>query len=177
MWDMHSEGWWIRALDGELTLEEQADWEQHLRECARCRADWEALARLDTALRRAPRPVPPVGLALKTTAQAAASYRRRRSWLLLGVVALTVLLGAAGMVALGIAYWDFNRILAVMLFSREVLFEALIQTLVGLMAAGHSFSLLALALAAALLALFMPHGVLATITMVMLRRQREAISA
>lgn len=177
MWDMHSEGWWIRALDGELTLEEQADWEQHLRECARCRADWEALARLDTALRRVPRPVPPMDLALKTTAQATASYRRRRSWLLLGVVALTVLLGVAGTVALGIAYWDFNRILAVMLFSREVLFEALIQTLVGLMAAGHSLALLVLVLAAAWLLLFMPHGVLATITMVMLRRQREAALA
>ncbi len=174
MLDMHSEAWWIKALDGDLSPSEQTGWEQHLNECSTCRVEWAALAQLEMTLRMAPVIIPPADLAAKTTARAVEMRRQRRLWMLLGVSFLTVLLGAGVLMALGTVYWDMNRLLSAMIFSKEVLGQALMRTFVGLMIAGRSFSPLLLALAAALLFLFMPHGVLATVTVVMLRRQRGA---
>ena len=177
MWDMHSEAWWIKALDGEMTPPEQALWEQHLRECSTCRTEWAALAQLEMVLRVAPAITPPAGLAAKTTARAVTMRRQRRLWMLLGISFLTVLLGAGVLVALGTVYGDFNRLLAAMVFSKDMLVQVLMRTLVGLMVAGRSFSPLVLALAAGLLFLFMPHGVLATVAVVMVRRQRGVVEA
>lgn len=177
MWDMHSEAWWIKVLDGDLTPPEKALWEQHLSECSACQVEWAALAQLEMVLRVAPAPAPPADLAAKTTARAVLMCRQRRLWMLLGISFLTVLLGAGVVVALGTAYWDFNRLLAAMVFSKDMLLQVLMRTLVGLMLAGRSFSPLLLALAAGLLFLFMPHGVLATVAVVMVRRQRGVVEA
>lgn len=172
MWDMHSEAWWIKALDGELSPAEQQLWEQHLGACRTCRVEWAALARLEIALRAAPIPVPPVDFAPQTTMRALAARRQRRLWLL-GVSVLTILLGAGIVLGFGAVYWDFSRLLSAVIFSKDVLVQALMRTVVGLMVAGRSFAPLVLCGAAALLFLFMPNGMLATVAVVLVRRRRE----
>lgn len=177
MLDMHSEAWWIKALDGKLSPAEQVDWERHLSECSRCRAEWSALSQLEMVLRSVPALVPPAGLAQKATMMAVTARRQRRLWMLLGISCLTVLLVVGALVALGTAYWDFSHLLSAIVFSKDVLLQALVRTFVGLTVVGRSFSPLVLASAGVVLLLCMPHGFLATVTVVMLRRQRDMAPA
>ncbi len=64
--DMHSDEWWMRAMDGALTLEEQRAWEGHLSQCAACREEWRALMELDQLFESVPVAVPSADFTAKT---------------------------------------------------------------------------------------------------------------
>ena len=174
MLDMHSEAWWIKALDGELNPAEQVLWERHLVECQNCRVEWAALAQLDAMLCAAPRPVPPADFVAKTVARTLVEHRQRRLWMLLGVSLLTLLLGAGIVWGLSAAYSDFNRLLAAVIFSWDVLAQAFTHTALSLMLTGRAVAPLVLLGALGLLLAFMPNGILATVAVVILRQSRSA---
>jgi anti-sigma factor RsiW len=78
------------AVAGALDAAGQRQVEEHLRECADCRAEFEAWGRLGGALEALPTPQAPPGLLERTRRQlenrAAAHAARRHSWkLLVGV--------------------------------------------------------------------------------------------
>jgi len=75
---MHTEAWWIRVLDHELTPAEQRQWEAHLQACEACRSEWAALAAVDQRLREGSIPLAPAGLGGEVVARALRAQRRLR---------------------------------------------------------------------------------------------------
>ncbi|NPV46608.1 MAG: hypothetical protein HPY69_06605 [Armatimonadetes bacterium] len=66
-----------RYIAGELTRRQRARVEAHLSVCAACRAEMEALRRLDTLLRAVPTATPPADLARQTLSRARVALGRR----------------------------------------------------------------------------------------------------
>lgn len=177
--DMHSEAWWIRLMEDDLTPVERDLWEAHLRQCASCRQEWAALAVLDESLRIAPPPpsLPP-GFAAKTTQKIMQKQRLRRlltflvGGLVVGVVAFLVL-GYAGL-----AFNSLGQNLAAFVAARQMIFRSVVHALVGLLVGWRA--LLPVILGAVVLACFlvMPNGLMMTVVVVWLsgRRRSAALS-
>ncbi|MBN1262082.1 MAG: hypothetical protein JXB35_15495 [Anaerolineae bacterium] len=174
MWDVHSDEWWMHALEGTLTGEEQRVWELHLCECTACREEWAALAQLDLVLNAAPEPPLPVNFAQNTIAKVLHAQRRRRVWTIFGSIATLFLAAVILLVAFGPALPEISRAAAAINVSRDVLFQALMRIAVQVIAAGKMFTPVALGVAAACFFFLMPNGVLATLAIVMMRKKQAA---
>ena len=176
IYHMHQDRWWIRALDGELTADERRAWNAHLAQCERCRLEWNALVDLDQLLAATPAPLPaPDFVAQTATRVKRTAWRRRLARLLGGFFILGVLL-VVELSVVSAVFSSVARIGSVLLASRDVLFQALMRIWVSFIALGDAaLPLLCIALAAGLL-LVMPNGILATLTFVLLRRQRRRLA-
>lgn len=170
MLDLHSEAWWIKALDGDLSPAEQVLWERHRAECDRCQAEWVALAQLDTLLASVALPQPPANFTAHTVTRLMTAQHRRRVWLLLSLSVLTLLVGGGIVLSLSAILSDLSRLIAAVMFSWDLLMETLLHIALSLMVSGRFLSPLIVLLAALLLLVFMPNGVLATVTVILLRR-------
>ena len=173
---MHSDAWWIRALDGELTSEEQRAWEAHLVRCARCRLEWEALAGMDRLFVTTPVPASSPDFVAKTAAKVGRAAWRQRLASLLGGLFIVAVLIVAEILAFNAIFSGVTRVGGTLLASRDLLFQAWMRIWVSLIALGDAtLPLMCIGLAAALL-LVMPNGILATLTFLLVRRQRRAQS-
>jgi anti-sigma factor RsiW len=174
-YDMHNDTWWMRALDGELTPEEQRAWEAHLVRCARCRLEWDALADLDQLFTTTSVPAPSPGFVAKTIAKVERAAWRRQVASLLGggfIIAVILLVEVA---VFNAVFSDVTRMGEAVLASRDVLFQTWMRIWVSLIALGDMLPLTLIVLVASLL-LVMPSGILATLTFVLVQRQRGKAS-
>ncbi len=176
--DMHSEAWWMRALDGELSGAEERAWQAHLAQCLSCRQEWAALTHMEALLRTAPPPpVLPADFTARTVT-AITQKQRLRSLLrfLVGfmLLALTIWMGLG---YCNIALGELIQTVGMVVSSRQILFAALMRTLVGLALTVKTFLPLIVGIAAALFLLLAPNSVLATVAMVRFAQKRQARSA
>lgn len=172
--DMHGEAWWIRLMDDDLTTDEQALWREHLAGCARCQREWAALAAADAALLMVA--APPALPATFTAAAVARIVRKRRFHRLATYVAGVTIVGLVTAVLvtyLGSTYSVLERSLGAILSARHIVFQSLVQTLVGLLLSWKAVLPYVVGATLALYLALMPHGVLVTATLLWLSRRRQ----
>lgn len=175
VYDVHDDTWWIRAWEGELTPDEQRAWEEHLTRCERCRLEWDTLADVDRLFATTPVPAPSSDFVVKTVAKVERALWRRQVASLLGgffIVAVILLVEVA---VFNAVFSDVTRMGEAVLASRDVLFQTWMRIWVSLIALGDMLPITLIVLVASLL-LVMPNGILATVTFVLIRRQRGKAS-
>lgn len=174
MFEPHSDRWLERALDGELSTEEQQWWEAHRATCEACRQEWAALAQLDWMLQRAPAPLVPAGFEQRTLARVQRSWRRqRRQTLLTGWLSLFLLIVLVGSLVTP-AFLTLRQAVGLFLAEWTIWLEALARPLIGfLVTVRLTFPLLLLG-AGLILLLLIPNGALATLAYVWLNRRYVA---
>lgn len=172
--DMHSEEWWIRALEGNLTTQEAQAWEEHRAICSQCRYEWEALISVDHMLRCAP---PPPAISPDFTAATMLRLERRqqlqRLLNFLGGLILVTVVSLFVLNFFGTAYLRLDQVFDVLRAGRGILLEPLVKLLTGLLIAAQGILPIALGLAGALLLLMVPNGVMATAAVAWYSRQRR----
>jgi anti-sigma factor RsiW len=173
MLDMHSDSWWIRALEGDLKREEEDAWETHLETCQVCQAEWEALTALDLLLQQAPVPQPPPDFVARTVTQVVEAQQRGRKWRFVVGAVLVVIVLLVEIMVLGSLYTDAANLVTALLGAREMLFPALMRTGVGLITLAKAVAPFALLLTLVGFFILMPNGALATLALIMVRRQRS----
>ena len=176
--DVHSDAWWMRVCEGELSPQEEAYWQAHLAQCEACRQEWAALMQVDVFLRTA---APPPMLAPEFTARTVEriTHKQKLRHLLRFVVGMVVL----GLVAwigwsyFGITLANVVHTLNVMISGRQVLFAALMRTLVGLAVTVKALLPLLLGIAGAMLLFLTPNSILASVFVVWYSRRKRAARA
>ncbi len=176
--DMHGEAWWMRALDGELTREEQKDWQAHLSQCSACQREWVAMAQVDLILRTA---APPPLLADDFTARTVTmiTHKQKLRHMLRFVVGFLIVALVAW---IGFSYFDATlaslvRAATVLISGRQILFAAFMRTLVGLAITVKTFLPLIMGIAAALFLFLTPNSVLATVMVARYSQKKRARAA
>ncbi|MBD3257164.1 hypothetical protein GF377_01930 [candidate division GN15 bacterium] len=173
--DMHSEAWWIRLLDGDLTSEEQRRWEMHLSTCLTCQKEWAALLRLDEVMRAVPEP-PKLSQRFTDTTVGIVRRKQRLRRLLsfLGGGLILTLVSVLVFAYIGSAYAALEHSLDVVISARQILFRSLIQTWVSLIVSWRSLLPFAIGLTVATYLLIMPNGLMVTLGLLWLSRHRRS---
>lgn len=177
MSEMHSEIWWERALDGELSAEEQRLWDEHLASCEPCRQEWAALAQVDWMLRMTPAPALPVGFEQRTLARVHQSHRQRRALTMLaGGVGLLLLVVLAGF-TLTTTFLTLGQTLDFIVAEWNILLVTLVRPLISILVAARVLIPLLLLAAAISLLVLIPNGALATLAYLWVSRRYVAVGA
>ncbi|HOT93286.1 MAG TPA: zf-HC2 domain-containing protein [Anaerolineae bacterium] len=175
--DMHSEAWWMRALDGELTCAEERAWQAHLAQCPSCRQEWTALTQVETLLRTAtPPPLLPDDFTARTVTVIAQKQKLRAMLRFIVGFVLFALVAWVGLGYCSATLHELVQTVGAVIASRQILFAALMRTLVGLALTVKTFLPLIAGIAVALFLFLMPNSVLATVAMVRLSQKRQARS-
>ncbi|MGC9347424.1 MAG: anti-sigma factor family protein [Anaerolineae bacterium] len=175
--NMHSEAWWIRLLDGDLTSEEQRRWERHLSTCSKCQREWAALVRVDEVMRAMPEP--PKLSQQFTDATVSIVRRKQRLRRLLGLLGgglIVALVSVLVFAYIGSAYAALEHSLGVLISARQILFRSLIQTWVSLIVTWKSILPFAIGLTVVTYLLIMPNGLMVTLGLLWLSRRRRSVS-
>ncbi len=175
--DLHSEAWWIRLMDDEVTAEERVRWDAHLAHCTRCQEEWKAMIFVDAALRAAPAPEAlPVGFTAATVDRIKRQQRLRR---LLAFVAGTFIVTLVAMLvlalagsALGVVEQGFIAVVA----GRQALFRSVMHMVLVLFFGWQAILPFVLGLLAVGYLLLMPNGLLFTAALIWLSGHRRAMA-
>ncbi len=97
------------AQDGLLDAQGQQELDRHLATCATCRAEWEAMQRVDALFKQSEMVGPPLGFALRVERRLVAKEQRRQRWFR-GLAALTGSLSLAGAAATALVLFLFGMI-------------------------------------------------------------------
>ncbi|MCJ7549638.1 MAG: hypothetical protein MUQ30_08145 [Anaerolineae bacterium] len=173
--DMHTEAWWIRVLDDELTRDEAVRWGAHLLECVSCRQELAALTRVDLFLSQAS--VPPA-LPADFTDRTVQMIARRQRWRrMLSFLAGSLVVAAASLLVAGVAdsmFASFGQGVGVMFSARGMLFHSFVQTMLALLVRWRTMLPYMVGTALVAYALVMPNGLLMTFAIVWLSSRRRA---
>lgn len=177
MSEMHSEIWWERALDGELSAEEQRLWNEHLATCESCRQEWAALAQVDWMLRMTPAPALPVGFEQRTLMRVHQSHRQRRTLTMLaggvGLLLLVILVGYL----LATTFLTVEQTLGFVVAEWNILLVTLVRPLLSILVAARVLIPLLLLAAGISLLVLIPNGALATLAYLWVSRRYVAVAA
>ena len=172
--ELHSEAWWIRLMDDDLTAAELAQWNGHLRGCESCQREWAALAAADEVLEMAAVAMPlPAAFTEATVARIVRKQRLQRS---VTYAAGTVIVGLVAVVVvtfLGSAYSALTSCIGAALSARHIVFQSLLQTSVGLLLSWKALLPYLVGSTLALYLVLMPQGVLVTAALFWLSRRRQ----
>jgi predicted anti-sigma-YlaC factor YlaD len=175
--DMHSEAWWIRLMDGELTAVERVRWEAHVEQCSRCREEWEAMAYVDDLMRFAPAPPAlPVGFAVATVDRIMQQQRLRRLLTFLVGAFIVTLVTVLVLGVAGSALGAVDRGLVAVVAARQVLFRSVMHTVLALYFGWRALLPFVLGLCAVGYILLMPNGLLVTAGLIWLSGHRRAVT-
>ena len=173
--DMHTEAWWIRVLDDELTPDEAVRWGAHLLECVSCRQELAALTRVDMLLSQAlAPPALPANFTERTVRMIARKQRWRR---MLSFLAGSLVVGVASLAVAGAAKSMFSSYelgVGVVFAAREVLLHSFIQTMLALLVRWRTILPYVVGTALVAYALAMPNGLMMTFAFVWLSGRRRA---
>jgi anti-sigma factor RsiW len=176
---MHSESWWIRLMDDDLTSGEREQWNQHLWGCEWCQREWAALSAADEVLEMAAVAMPPLAImplsAAFTEATVARVVRKQRFQRLVTYVAGAFIIGLVAWVVvtlLGATYSALLSYISAVLSARHIVFQSLLQTSVGLLLSWKVALPYLVGGTLALYLVLMPHGVLVTAALFWLSRRR-----
>ena len=166
---MHSEAWWIRLMDDELTAVERIRWEAHLAQCPRCQKEWEAVAYVDDLLRFAPAPQAlPVEFTWATVDRIMQRQRLRRLLTFLAGAAIVTLVAVLVFVCMGSALSVVERGLGTVVAARQMLFRSVMQVVLTLFFGWRSILPFVLGLLALGYLVLMPNGFLVTAALIWL---------
>jgi len=173
--DMHSEAWWIRVLDAELTPNEEARWEAHLLACESCRQELAALTRVDAFLSQAPAPP---ALPVDFTGATVRMIANRQRWhRMLSFLAGLLVTAMASLLVVGVAgsvFSSFEQGVGVMFSARAILFHSFVQTMLALLVRWQTILPYIAGTALVAYAFVMPNGLLMTFAFVWLSSRRRA---
>ena len=170
---MHSEAWWTRAMDAELSPEEERAWQQHLATCASCRAEWKAWLEVETLFQSAPLPELPAAFVEDTLARWEAARRRRYAIGLVSAFFLILLVWGLILVSGSSCLRDILNAGDVLLASRELLFHALLRVGASLTGLGSNIFPWLLGACAFLYFSLVFNGTLAaTVTLLLVNKKR-----
>jgi len=173
--DMHSEVWWIRVLDDELTPDEEVRWEAHLLACESCRQELAALTRVDVFLSQVPAPPAlPAGFTDATVQLIANKQRWHRMLSFLAGVLVIAVISLLVVGAAGSMLSSFEQGVGVMFSARAILFHSFIQTVLALLVRWRMIMPYMVGTALVAYALVMPNGLLMTFAFVWLSSRRRA---
>ena len=173
--DMHSDAWWMRAFEGELSRAEEEEWQAHLVQCQSCRREWEAMTQVDMVLRTAsPPPLLPEGFTARTVTTITRKQKLRHMLRFVAGFLIFVLVAW-----IGFSYFDSTlasliRAVTAVISGRQILFAAFVRTLVGLVVTAKALVPLMFGVAGAILLLMTPNSVLATVMVVWFSRRKRA---
>ncbi len=193
-----TEAWWIRALEDELdsvsglgsasgldsvanqgwrcglSETERRTWHQHLAVCDVCRAEWEALMRVESILYDAPAP-PPLSADFTARTLQRLAWRRRLQFGLtwLGGLVMVSFVTLLVLSAFGSLLSQANQCFIVLRAGWDVLLSGMIHLTTGFLIAGQKVLPVALTMAGFLLLLMMPNGILATYAFVLVKQGRQ----
>ncbi|GEM_PF-529654 len=174
---MHSEAWWIRALDHELTPVEQRQWEAHLQACEACRSEWEALVAVDECLREGSIPLAPAGLGSEVVTRTLRAQRRLRLLRCAVGGMLVMMVGLILLSVLGVTLAEIGREVAVLVSARRLLIRPLVQVGTALVLEWKTLLPYTLALTAMICLFVMVHGALVTLMLLWLAQRRGSAGA
>jgi len=173
--ELHSEAWWIRVLDDELTPDEEVRWGAHLLQCESCRQELAALTRVDLFLSQVP--APPALPAGFTDATVQLIARRQRWRRMLSFLAGSLVIALTSLLVVGVArstLSSFELGVGVMFFARDTLFHSLVQTMLALLVRWRTILPYMVGTALVAYALVVPDGLLMTFAVVWLSSRRRA---
>jgi len=172
--ELHSEAWWIRVLDDELTPDEEVRWGAHLLECESCRQELAALARVDLFLSQVPAPPAlPADFTDRTVQMIARRQRWRR---MLSFLAGSLVVTVASLLVAGVAdsmFSSFEQGVGLMFSARALLFHSFVQTVLALLVSWRTILPYLVGTALVAYALVMPNGLLMTFAIVWLSSRRR----
>jgi hypothetical protein len=176
--DMHSEAWWMRLMDDDLSPREEQLWQAHLEACESCRREWAAWIQADALMRVVPTPPPvPEGFTTRTVQQIVQKQRLRR---LLTFLAGALIVAAVSLIVfsfVGSADASLERGLGAVISARQVLFRSLVQTLVSLLLRWKTLLPFVVGTMLCAYVLAMPNGLIVTMGLVWLSRRRQLVTA
>ncbi len=175
--DMHSDAWWIRALDGDLSVNEQVQWEVHLRVCDECRLQWQAMMAVDMLMEQ-PITVPQLDASF-TVATVQKIEEKQRLKRILRFMAGTLIIGLVTLFVFSMvtsALSSVEQVFGVAFSARHTLVNALVDTLVNLVVSWQAILPIAIGGALIAFALLVPNGILAAVLYTR-RRRRAAMEA
>ncbi len=171
--DMHSEAWWMRALEGELSHDEERHWQAHLAQCPACQQEWAAMMRVETLLRTAaPAPLLTVDFTARTVAKIAQKQKLRSMLRFIVGFLLLALVAWIGFLCFDASLASLFRTVPILISSRQILFAALMRTLVGLALTVRTLLPLIGMISVVLFLLLMPNSVFATMLLMWLGKKR-----
>jgi predicted anti-sigma-YlaC factor YlaD len=173
--DVHSEAWWVRLMDDDLTVMERVRWETHLEQCPRCQAEWNALACVDDLLRFAPAvPALSVGFAAETVDRIIRRQRLRKLLAVVGGALIVLLVTTLVFVYVGSALGTLERGLGALVAARQVLLRSGINMVLVLFFGWRAILPFFLGLVAMGYILLMPNGLVFTAALIWLSGHRRA---
>jgi anti-sigma factor RsiW len=172
--DMHSDAWWIRVMDGDLTVAERLQWEAHLQTCERCRNEWAALSRVDAFLLDAPAPPALSPDFTAATVQMIVYKQRWRRYLsFLAGLLIVVVVTALFFGLMGPTLTSLGQGMRAIVSARQALFHSLVQTMLALIVRWRTALPFILGASVLAYALMMPNGLLMTVAIVWLSGHRR----
>jgi hypothetical protein len=175
---VHSEAWWIRLIDDDLTQVERRRWHAHLRACEVCRAQLASMQKVDALLRSAPEP-PSLSaeFTVVTVQRAMKRQQLRRLLSFLGGVLLVAVVSLVAFWSLGSVFSAVGRGIEAVISARQVLFRSLVHTFVGLILSWKTLLPFVLGLTVLAGLLVMPNGLLVTVAIAWLSSRRSRVVA
>ncbi len=181
---MHGDAWWVRALEGALTPEQQRRWEAHLQTCDRCRLEWEAIQQVDLWLdevKTEAQTLSPPALSPAFTDQTVKRIRQRqRLRRLLSFLAGTLIVALVSVLVLGqvsSVVVSLEHGLSAALTARQALFNSFVSIVVNVIAAWKAALPFLVGFALLTFLLLMPNGLIATLVVFWLAKRRETAPA
>jgi anti-sigma factor RsiW len=174
--DVHSEAWWIRLMDDELTAVERARWDAHLRQCPRCQSQWEAMTHVDDLLRSAPVPqILSVGFTAETVDKVMQRQRLRRLLAFTVGTIIVMLVTLLVLTYVGSTLGAVERSLGAAVAARQTLFRSATNLVLALFFGWRAMLPFVLALCAVGYVLLLPNGFLFTAALIWLSGHRRAV--
>jgi hypothetical protein len=175
----HSDAWWMRVCDEELTPEEDCKWEEHLATCEDCQQEWEAMQRLNMLMLQKP-PVPSLSpdFTANTLQLIIKQQHKRRILSFIAGGAIVIAVSLLILFAFERAIQTFDQYLSVIYSARYVLFSSLMQIVFGVIEEWRMLLPFFIGLTILLFMWLMPNSALVTFAIMWYsRRQRKQFYA
>ncbi len=170
---IHTEAWWIRALEDALTPEEARQWAAHRARCADCQREWDAMRHVERWLQAPPAvPALPELFTAQTVARATQRLQRQRWWMSFAATLMVGLVTWFVLSSLGMAVVHLERLIQTLLIGWQPLLGSLTRALMGLSLVWRDVLPLVAGGIVGCVVLLMPNGVIATAMLVWLARRR-----
>lgn len=170
---LHSDSWWERVLDGELTCAEELVWQAHLAECSVCRYELSSMMQVDTMLRTGlPAPQLSPEFKMKTVNRIDRQFRLRRWLNSIASIFLITLVTWFVLGSMNGAFDTVSRAVNALIAGREVLWGSLVRTALGLLVTWKAMLPLIVGWTLLSFLLLVPNGLMATLAVFWFSRRK-----
>lgn len=174
--DWHSDAWWMRIYDEDISPYEMRLWEAHLATCQTCRLEWAAMQRLDALMEVAPKvPTLAPDFTIKTLLRVNTLNRRRRIITYIAASFIVFVVAMSVFIAFGSAYETLMGYLRVLFSARYLLLSSMVQIMLGLIEGWRSLLPFLVVTPILIALLLMPNSLLVTLGYLWYSRRRQRL--